>query len=255
MRLNGAQRTPLTDRATEVLWWNENTLLVWSPEHQAAFLSDNQLMSVENSQGAISIQPGGLWALKLRYNGEDFQRVLVHLENPDQAPLALGTEYPNLRSSAWSPDGKWLAYVALDSDARAQIFRADPQTGQIVQWTHLAAGGEISGLNWSPDGNKLAFWVTPLTKDEAGEGRIHVVDVPTGELVRYCGFAVTENQVNLPRLIWSPDAKHIAFKMNPEDDGRGYLLVALDVESGVYIELSDGIYPGAEVIAWGKLST
>ncbi|MBL8166424.1 MAG: hypothetical protein JNJ61_30860, partial [Anaerolineae bacterium] len=59
-----------------------------------------------------------------------------------------------------------------------------------------------------------------------------------------------------PRLKWSPDATHLALGGNVPGDERGYLLMALNLETGVFTELSEGIYPtlgGADPIAWGLM--
>jgi len=55
-------------------------------------------------------------------------------------------------------------------------------------------------------------------------------------------------------LIWSPDGTHIAFGGNIPGDDKGYLLLALDTETGIFTELSNGIFPAlgtSDVIAWG----
>jgi Tol biopolymer transport system component len=275
MRLDGAARTPLLppDTATEVFWWRGETLLVWSPEHKAA-LYDPQSGAREplhNAEGAISIQPGGRWALKLRYAQGDFYRVLVNLRDGQTAEVQLDIEQANGRATAWSPDGTWLAYTSPVTDGMG-LFGVRPEDAQIVQWTALDGavriGGQTpaGGLSWSPDGNKIAFWLTPLivsvpdATPEAtiepitqAEAYLHVLDIQTGETRRYCGFSVTEYTPQPPRLVWSPDSAYLAFKANPPDDPRGYLLVGLNVESGVYSVLSEGIYPSAEVVAWGLL--
>jgi dipeptidyl aminopeptidase/acylaminoacyl peptidase len=255
MRLNGAERTPLVENANEVLWWRNDTLLVWSPEHNAALIPETggEPQVLSNAQGAISIQPGGMWALKLRYDGENFQRVLVNLFDSAREPLTAGIEAPYFSASAWSPDGVWLAYVS-PQDTGAQVFGIAPDTGEKVQWTGfdepVRIGGQAStsGLSWSPDGNKLAFWVTPLTENNMS--MIHIYDLLTRETRRYCGFETLEHT---SRLLWSPDGRYLAFRANPEDDARGNLLIALNVETGVYIELSEGIYPGTDLVAWGLL--
>jgi hypothetical protein len=87
-----------------------------------------------------------------------------------------------------------------------------------------------------------------------GSAFIHVLDVNTGVVQSYCGFSTTEITPNPPRLIWSPDSTHIAFGGNVPGDDKGYLLLALDITSGIFTQLSDGIYPtlgGADPIAWG----
>jgi WD40 repeat protein len=242
MRLNGAWRTPLTNNATEVSWWSDNTLLVWSPEHGAALVEEGsgERETLLNAKGAISIQPGGRWALKLRYDGEYFRRVLVNLEDETRS-IDLGGE---VGTAVWTPDGKWLVYPTHNDDGEVEVFGVNPAQGEPEQWTDLPDGqAPLGDISPSPDGNKLAFWTTPPEN-----AYLHIYDRTTGETRRYC--AISEAPT---RLVWSPDSTHLAFKANPEEDTRGYLLIALNVEAGVYIELSDGIYPSADLVVWGYL--
>jgi hypothetical protein len=113
-------------------------------------------------------------------------------------------------------------------------------------------------LSWSPDGRSIAFWVIKLKgpdpEKDAGEATIHVLNVDTGEITAYCGFTTADHTPNPPRLIWSPDSTHVAFGADVKGDNKSYLLLALDLATGTFTELSNGIYPtfgGANPVAWG----
>jgi WD40-like Beta Propeller Repeat len=279
MRLDGTQRTPLVDYAADLEWWSADTLLVWTPGKDAYLQpesgGDRQYLNVE---GVSMVQPGGHWGVLTELDGDNFKRALVDLNLRGLDGIAggyidLGIDKPYFDASSWSPDGNWFAYVApgvFDSKvniAGGEIFgihAADDSTP--TQWTDLNSqygavrinGLASSGLSWSPDSTHIAFWVTellgPNPEANTGSAFIHVLDVNTGEVRAYCGFSTTEHTPNPPRLIWSPDSTHIAFGGNVPGDDKGYLLLALDIESGVFTELSDGIYPqlgGADPIAWG----
>jgi hypothetical protein len=60
MRLDGTQRTPLVDYAADIEWWSDDTLLVWTPAHEAYLRqeigTDREYLDVE---GVVSVQPGG----------------------------------------------------------------------------------------------------------------------------------------------------------------------------------------------------
>jgi Tol biopolymer transport system component len=116
----------------------------------------------------------------------------------------------------------------------------------------------VPRLSWSPDGTRIAFWVIELLGadilTQTGVATIHVLDVVTENITSYCGFVTNEHTPNPPRLIWSPDSTHIAFAGNVPGDERGYLLLALNIETGVFTELSEGVFPilgGTDLIAWG----
>lgn len=280
MHLDGTGRVPLLDYASDVEWWDADTLLVWTPGHQA-YLQPEAGGSREylNVEGVTSVQPGGRWGLLVEQDGDTFARVLVNLDLRDlqgisggYIPLGADTTYFN--AAAWSPDGTWLAYVtpgAYDPVAQiagGEIWAINPTDGTPVQWTDLTSvygaarinGHASSELSWSPDGRYIAFWVIellgPNPEANTGNAMIHVLDTQTGDIRAYCGYTTTEHTPNPPRLLWSPDSTHLAFGGNIPGDDKGYLLLALDIESGVFTELSNGIYPAlgtADPIAWGLL--
>jgi hypothetical protein len=80
------------------------------------------------------------------------------------------------------------------------------------------------------------------------------VDTLTQDVRVYCGFSTDEHTPDPPRLHWSPGGTHIAFAGNVPADDKGYLLLTLDIETGVFTELSDGVFPAlgkADVVTWG----
>jgi dipeptidyl aminopeptidase/acylaminoacyl peptidase len=52
--------------------------------------------------------------------------------------------------AAWSPDGKWIAFVSDRKDKKAQIYRLPLDGGEAERLTDL--DGQIGGIAWSPDG-------------------------------------------------------------------------------------------------------
>jgi WD40 repeat protein len=279
MRLDGTQRTPLVDYAADVEWWSPDTLLIWTPGKDAYLRAEGGTdRDYLNVKGISAVQPGGHWGLLVEQAGDDFKRALVDLEmrgleGVSGGYIDLGIDKPYFNASSWSPDGNWFAYVApgmFDSQtniAGSEIFGIHPSdSATSTQWTDLNSqygavriNGLASGeLSWSPDGTYIAFWVTellgPNPEANTGSAFIHILNVNTGELRAYCGFSTTEHTPNPPRLIWSPDSTHIAFGGNIPGDDKGYLLLALDISSGIFTQLSDGIFPtvgGANPIAWG----
>ncbi len=285
MRFDGTQRTLMIGGAADVEWWNDDTLLVWTPDQQAYLVPEATAATAPREyldvRGAVAVQPGGRHALTLGQGGEDgFTRLLENLEFRNltgvagAAPVVLGADVPYYNNAAWSPDGTWLAFVrqgVFDDSVGAygsELWGIRPGDDAPTQWTDLHSaygatrinGHTISDLIWSPDGTRVAFWVIELIGADplanTGNAVLHVYDVVAGTLNAYCGYSTVEHTPNPPRLIWSPDGTHIAFGGNVQNDDKGYLLLALNTADGTYTELSNGIFPalGApDVIGWGRL--
>lgn len=71
----------------------------------------------------------------------------------------------------WSPDGRWIAFVAKRAatdfdggDDEAQVYLIPPDGGEARRLTNIATGA--FGIKWFPDSRKLAFisWVWPETR-------------------------------------------------------------------------------------------
>lgn len=273
MRLNGTGRRPLVRGAIDAEWWSYDTLLVWTTIKDAYLqaIDDPSQREILDVESVLMVQPNGYWGLRYVQVADDFQYQLINLQNSSEfIPLTL--ERPFLRDATWSPDGRWLVYVGegvFDDSIGAvggELFAVSPEAQAIEQWTSLSShygavrinGHDISGLSWSPDSKKLAFWVMELFSNDVegnvGQATIHILDVDSKIVRSYCGYGTEEHTPNPPALVWSPNSTHVAFAGNIPGDDKGYLLLAMDVETGNLIEFSDGVYPnyGApDVIAWG----
>ncbi len=279
MRLDGTGRALVAENAAEVEWWDANTYLIWTPGKEAYLQGigsdEREYLSVS---GISSIQPGGRYGVMISPHEDGFERTLVNLQaratGTEEAGVSLGADDAYFNARAWSSDGAWLAYVAPVSAengrASSEIFGIRPGDSAPAQWTHLTEtygasrinGVSVGELSWSPDNNRIAFWVTEMTGADVtanlGSAVIHILDVNTGEVSAYCGFATTEQTPNPPRLVWSPEGTHLAFGGAVPNDPRGYQLLAMDVSSGEITSLSVGIVPALgspDVIAWGKLAS
>lgn len=266
MRLDGAHRTVLVNDASEIQWWDDDTLLIWTPDQRAYLQHEGGAIELlPNPRGIVSIQPGGYQALRLAFDGENFIRMLVDLLDENGGTIPLGIDLSNFNAASWSPRGEWLAYVAPvdhNGNTSGELFGIRTGESTPIQWTNFTQNGgavRINGLarrdlSWSPDGTRLAFWILPLDNPETARATIHILDINTGAIYHYCDYTTAQHTPNTPRLVWSPDSSHLAFSGEIPGSTRGYLLLTLDTISGIFTELSSGVFPALgrpDVIAWG----
>ena len=275
MRLNGSYQTPLARNAMEVDWWSNDTLVIWTSNHELMLRPENVTAATfVAAPGLTSVQPGGYWATSMRRRGDTFEIVLLNLQDYESVldPIVLTPFESYFRDSAWAPNGEMLAFVrpleGPNNYMGAELFTIRPGEQvpqQATNFTQLYGmvrinGHAPSGIAWSPDSARVAIWVTPLNGpdpiNDAGDAVVHVIDIATGNLNVYCGFSTGDHTPNPPRLVWSPDGAYLAFSENIPDDDKPNLLIVLNIETGVFTELSSGVFPALgrpDVIAWGLL--
>ena len=130
----------------------------------------------------------------------------------------------------WSPDGKYIAYVAgerepekqdsdvrvysrigyktrtsLSDNIRTHIFIIKVKEGVPRQLTN--GPNDDHSLTWSPDGSKIAF-ISNRTQDPDNNynNDIWIVEIATGKVTRVTDTPGTEFSP-----LWSPDGKYLAY--------------------------------------------
>ncbi|MDZ4865386.1 MAG: protein kinase, partial [Gemmatimonadota bacterium] len=145
----------------------------------------------------------------------------------DGSPLTL-TKTTRLTSApgrevlpAISPDGQFLAYVAIG--ASAEIFLQPTDGGRAVGITDSMPGSQLSP-DWSPDGRRLAF-----VSYDSGGASIATMPPTGGEVRRLYRTSYDGGIPRAPK--WSPDGARIAFEQGDSimvmaADGSGLALLA-----------------------------
>lgn len=132
-------------------------------------------------------------------------------------PLIALTE-PSAQSGAWSPDGRYVAYLTFRFTFVAEIAVLDTQTGVSQQLTNIHTYAEAPV--WSPDGRFIVFTVQQ-SRSNWDIGRINA------DGSGYQNLTQTQGSDNLPAI--SPDGRAIAFISNR---GGKQLLYRMDADGG-----------------------
>ncbi|HYL76614.1 MAG TPA: S9 family peptidase [Bryobacteraceae bacterium] len=96
----------------------------------------------------------------------------------------------------------------------SQVFAQTPLTpAQTLRIRNL------SGLRFSPDGQRLALDVREPVKATTANSHVWVLNVRTGDLRQWTSSAKTENNAQ-----WSPDGRYLAFLSNRDENRQLYLM-------------------------------
>jgi Tol biopolymer transport system component len=132
----------------------------------------------------------------------------IFVMNPDGSGVVQLTHEPGMNSeSAWSPDGRKIAFVTSRDDpdpancspCNSEIYVMDADGSNAIRLTNDAATDDSPA--WSPDGTKIVFRST-----RTGNGDIYSMNANGGGVTGLTASAGIENSP-----AWSPDGSKIAF--------------------------------------------
>jgi TolB protein len=117
----------------------------------------------------------------------------------------------------WSPDGQWIAYSSLGSDANLWIIPSAGGTPRQIT-THPGADTEPT---WSPDGRKLAF-----VSDRSGNQDIWIIGIDGEDALQVTTDPAIDRSPH-----WSPDGMRIVFVSDRGDAGFSHIWMVSDLQT------------------------
>lgn len=179
------------------------------------------------------------------------------------APTATGPQGPQAvqltrgekpaTAPAWSPDGRWIAFLTARSGT-SNLWRIAADGGEAEQVTDEK--GEVAAFKWSPDGKSIAFVMSPPKSEEQEKrekekddaqvvdadlpmARLYVLPAepgPDGKRVSRPLSGADSSALGDPAdFDWSPDGKSIAYTHQPTpkvDDWPRTDISVVDVAAG-----------------------
>lgn len=218
MNADGSEMTKLTQTSGE--YASGGSKLVWSPDRtKIAFF-----VGTYPQQQIYTINAGGSNLKNLTNNPHDRVYSVDLFWSPDSSKIAYyynkpgsldGTQQDiylldanrattknltqkpqNYDLLSWSPDGKFIAFAAGDSDD-LKIYIINTETAKLIQLaTQLKVSG-VDRLSWSAGGQKIAFAVNDISKDKS---YLYAVNRDGSELTELTG----DGDLYTSSPVWQP---------------------------------------------------
>ena len=159
-------------RESQIDWTPDSRRIVYVSEREGVshlFLfdfttnSESQLTSGGLGDAAPVVSPDGKAVAFVR-DAKELRS--LDLTSRQERVLAKGFLSRSNRGVAWSPDSRWVAYVAVSARSFRNLF-AVPAAGGDARALTAVPNGNANNLSWSPDGTYIIFNTNQRT--EPGE--------------------------------------------------------------------------------------
>ena len=140
------------------------------------------------------------------------------------------------RDPAWSPDGKWIAYLSDESGEYELHLREHTGKGEVKKFRLSDPPVYYYLAGFSPDSNKIAYTDKKLN--------VAYLDIGSGKTVK-----VDTDRYDGPRRVrqvaWSPDSKWLTYTKQLRNSMRAVFVYSLDTGTAHQVTdgMSDATYP------------
>ncbi len=174
-----------------------------------------EYVSVAPTTGSFNLSPGGE-RLLLEARGE-----ILNLPADEGDPVDLThTSASREKCAAWSPDGKWIAFVS-DRTGEEEIWLTDQKGRETEQ---LTKGGEgyLMQPVWSPDSKHLIYSDKFM--------RLNLVEAPGGKqrVIARSEYDDAWERWGIQDYVWSPCSRWVAYSMMGHNMNESIYLYSLD---------------------------
>jgi C-terminal processing protease CtpA/Prc len=130
---------------------------------------ETQLTRAATGDAAPRISPDGK-SLAFVRDGKELR--VLDLATQQERAIATGFLSRSNRGVAWSPDGRWVAYLGLSGKSFRNVYVA-PAAGGESRALSALANGSANNISWSPDGTYIIYNTSQRTE----EGQVVRVDL------------------------------------------------------------------------------
>jgi Tol biopolymer transport system component len=204
--------------AAVAIWFNHS-----NPEAPEEPMTSLPLTSYPSYEGHASFSPDGN-QVAFEWDGEKQDNLDIYIKVIGSGgPLRLTTHSARDSSPAWSPDGRFIAFVRSLSTERVAVLlipalggteRKLAETGRPFRW-----GG--SDVAWSPDGNSLVISDKVSSNEPAS---LFLLTIETGEKRRLT--SPPAKWMNDFGPAFSPDGRTLAFSRSTSYSNSDLYLLA-----------------------------